>query len=245
MFIFIRLLLAHFIGDYPLQFNAIYALKFKGLKGVIPHVLLVVTSFIILSWPYLRLPGLWGFIAFIGITHLFQDWIKVKWKRIKEGNYFWFYVLDQILHIAVIMSVFLTGLKKLQPPTHAPGLMVSIYNNDLAVIYLIAIIFVTYNGFYMISNFKKTFLRINYIYPSFERGYGMVERAVFVTIFFIGGFSLYLIPAIFLIRPLVFLLGENRLKINKQFISLSEMALSWVVAIASGIVLYVVIPKFI
>ena len=245
MFIFIRLLLAHFIGDYPLQFNSIYALKFKGLKGVVPHTLIVVISFIILSWPYLRLPGLWGFIAFIGITHLFQDWIKVKWKTIKEGNYFWFYLLDQLLHIAGIMVVFLTGLKNLQPPKYAPDFMISIYNNDAAIIYLIAIIFATYNGLYMISNFKKTFLRINYIYPSFERGYGMLERATVVTIFFLDGLFFFLIPFVFFIRPLVFLLGKNRLKINKEFISASEMALSWVVAIASGIGLYVIMQRLI
>lgn len=245
MFIFIRLLLAHFIGDYPLQLNKIYALKFKGLKGVIPHALLVLICLIILSWPYLYLPGLWGFIFFIGITHLFQDWIKVKWKRIKEGNYFWFYLLDQILHIAVIMAVFLTGLKNLQPPKDTASFFAPFYNNNAALIFLIAIIIATYNGTYMISNFEKTFFGISYLYTPFEKWYGMLERAILVSIFVLGGFFFLLILLVFLMRPLIFALGKSRLNINRHFISVLEMTSSWTIAMVTGIPLYAIIQRLI
>ena len=35
MFLFIRLLLAHFLGDFPFQFDKIYKLKLTGFKGKI------------------------------------------------------------------------------------------------------------------------------------------------------------------------------------------------------------------
>jgi len=81
MFIFLRLLLAQFIGDFPLQFGSIYKLKCKGLKGVIPHVIIIAVMFILLSWPYLKLLDMWVFIAFVSMMHLFQDQAKMFFKK--------------------------------------------------------------------------------------------------------------------------------------------------------------------
>jgi len=240
MFIFIRLLLAHFIGDYVLQFNRIYARKFKGLKGIVPHAALIAICFIVFSWPYLKLPGLWIFILFIFITHLIQDWIKANYIKIK-GN-FWIYVLDQILHIAAIMVVFLTKLSNLQPPEVSSGFMGLFYNNDLAIIYSIAIIVATYNGHYLISNFKKTFLpsRSLWDYSPFEKWYGIIERAGIVSIFFLGRFYFFLLPFIIFLRPFVFSLVKKSFNADSKFKSPAEITLSATTAVLTGIFLYVI-----
>lgn len=240
MFIFIRLLLAHFIGDYVLQFNRIYAGKFKGLKGVVPHATVIAVCFIIFSWPYLKIPVLWIFILFIFVTHLLQDWIKANY--IKRKGDFSTYVFDQILHIAAITVVFLTSLKTVQPPGESSGFIGSFYNNDLAMIYSIAIIVATYNGHYLISNFKKTFLASQPIreYSAFEKWYGILERAGIVSIFFLGGAYFFLLPFIIFLRPPVYNLTKESFNANIRFKSLTETALSTAVAVLSGIFLYII-----
>ena len=212
MFIFIRLLFGHFIGDYLLQFRKVYTLKFRGLKGVIPHVLLVVASLTLLSWPYLKLPGMWGFLIFIGITHLFQDWIKANLIKIKDN--LWVYLLDQILHALAISAIFLTGLKDLKPPSGEANVLVRLYNNDAAIIFGIAIIFATYNGFYMISNFRKTYLGSKYNDTAFEKWYGMLERLAIVSLFFIGDLAILFVPLVLCMRLLVFALGKRKFAIH-------------------------------
>lgn len=241
MFIFIRLLLAHFIGDFPLQFNKIYELKHKGLKRGIPHAILVVICLVILSWPYLKIPGLWGFIFFVGVMHLLQDSIKITYGKIKYS--FWSYLLDQFFHIATIVIVFFTNLKNVQPPKETGGFIASFYNNDAVFIYLIAIIVATYNGFYLMRNFKNTFFGNAGTYNFLEKWYGMFERAEIVSIFFLGGYFFFLIPIVLFVRPLIFSLGRNRFNISRQFISASEMVLSWTIAIVTGIGLYLIVQR--
>jgi hypothetical protein len=241
MFIFIRLLLGHFIADFPLQFNKVYELKHRGLKGGIPHALIVVVSLLLVSWPYLNLLKLWAFIFFIGITHLFQDSIKVGYKELKYS--FWFYLLDQLSHIVLIAAVFLTTLKDLPPPKYTPGFMTSVYNNNPLLIYLIAVIIATYNGYYMIRAFKNTFLGSVEKYSPLGKWYGMLERLVMVSLFFLGGFFFLLVPVALLIRPLIFYLGKNRFNLDKQFISVFELFLSGLVAILTGTGLYLIAQR--
>ncbi|MCX5702916.1 MAG: DUF3307 domain-containing protein [Candidatus Omnitrophica bacterium] len=55
MFLFLRLVLGHFIGDFILQTNKIYELKHRSLRGGLPHALFITASYIAVSWPYLAL----------------------------------------------------------------------------------------------------------------------------------------------------------------------------------------------
>jgi len=242
MFIFLRLLLAHFIGDYPLQFNKIYSLKFKGFTGVIPHVLLVTISFIILSLPYLNLGLLWIFILFIATIHLIQDWLKIKCSTVTIDNYLWFYLLDQILHVAALSLIFLTPIKNVSAPKDI-NIITSLYNNNVLVIYLIALIVATYNGLYLITNVKKTFMNIMDMYPPFEKWYGIAERAVILSLFFNIKMLIFL-PLIFLLRPAVFYTAEKKYNIDRRFLSPWEITASWLIALISGICFYIVLHKF-
>jgi hypothetical protein len=241
MFIFIRLLLAHLIGDYPLQFNLIYRFKNKGLKGIIPHALLIIASLILLSWPYLNLPWLWFFILFVGITHLIQDSIKLDYGKIKYS--FWIYLLDQLLHILTIAIVFLTNLKDIQPLKEPSGLIALWYNNDALIIYLIAVIAATYNGFYLIRSFKSTFFSNAGRHCEFEKWYGIIERMAIVSVFLAGGYYFLLLILPLAARPVVFRLVKDRLCIEEKFVSFSEASLSCLIALSTGIILYLTIPR--
>jgi hypothetical protein len=243
MFIFIRLVLAHFVGDFPLQFDSIYRLKHKGLKGTIPHALLVSLSFIVFLWPYLDRPGVWMAIFFLGITHLFQDTLKLSFSQLKYS--FWTYLLDQCSHIALIAAVvFLTSIKNLPAPQEVNRL-IKAYNSDVIVMFLIAMIFATYNGFYLARSFKNTFFGGAGKYNIFEKWYGIAERAIIVFIFFYGGFYLLFIPVIIVTRILLYWIASKRhyqgLDIDKEFVSVPDMLINWTIAIATGLSLYVII----
>ena len=235
MFILLRLLLAHFIGDFVLQTNRIYAQKFKGITGVIPHSFVVAISVLVFTWPYLGLLATWIFILFVFTTHLVQDWIKANYIKIKGS--FWIYILDQALHIAAMFAALFTPLKNLKPPESSNNPLVLLYNNNILMLYLIGIIIATYNGYYIISNFKKTFLsyRQEWDYSAFGKWYGIIERGGIVTLFFIGGHYVALLPLVIIARPLFYMLAKSKFDINVEFNSLLEVVLSSCVGIITGL----------
>ncbi|MBN1913762.1 MAG: DUF3307 domain-containing protein [Candidatus Omnitrophica bacterium] len=238
MFILLRLLLAHFIGDFPLQFNKIYTLKQRGLLGNVPHVLIIMGSFIAFCWPYLNIPGIWGFILFLSIVHLFQDSIKVGYKGFKYG--FWLYLLDQFFHVGLIALVLFTDLRDLPKPSNSHILFVALYNDNLLIVYLIALILATYNGYYMIRSIKNTILKKMCSCVNAEKWYGMFERAALVSVFLLDKYIFLYICGILLLRPLVFACCRKRLSLNEDFIAGSEALMSWAFAIFFGLLLFIV-----
>jgi len=238
MFFFLRLLLGHFIGDFPLQTNKIYGLKHRGLWGGIPHALLIVASFLALSWPYLHLPQVWFFIILMGLIHLWQDSVKVSYAGFTKYS-FWLYLLDQCFHIALISTVFLTGLKNLAPPLPVNSL-VSLYINDSLIVYLIALIAATYNGFFLIRIFKLTFMTRVGRYTDFEKWYGMLERALIVTFCVFPKAWIFLAPLL-LMRPALFSLNKKMKFAHRSFIKPKEILLSWIIGLTIGLLLLRVI----
>lgn len=98
--VFIKLLLAHIIGDFFLQSDDFCKRKLeKGVKG--PE--LYVHSFIIFVLSYIALFNwnAWGVAIIIGASHLIIDTIKCL---IKKDNLYSF-AADQLLHCLVIFAI--------------------------------------------------------------------------------------------------------------------------------------------
>lgn len=100
--IFIKLILAHLLGDFILQPNSWvadkenYKLKSKYLYF---HVLIhTVLSFIFL-WDL----QLWWVAVLVGITHFIIDAAKLSFQTVKTKKR-WFFI-DQLLHVLVIAGV--------------------------------------------------------------------------------------------------------------------------------------------
>jgi len=240
MFLFIRLVLGHLFGDFPLQFNRVYELKHKGIKGGIPHAILIVCSLLLLSWPYLNIAQVWYFVFAVGILHLFQDSIKISYGSIKFS--FWMYLIDQIIHIATISALFLTNLKYLGPLTNKGCPLLALYNNNAIVIYVCFLILATYNGFYLMRTFRTTFFGKSGLHNAVENWYGIAERAGIVTLCLRGGYFFLLLPVIFFLRFVVFYAGKDKFALNEQFISASELTLTWMIGGISGAGLYFLLP---
>ena len=235
MFLFLRLLLGHFIGDFPLQTGKIYALKHRGLTGGIPHALIITISFLALSWPYLYLPKVWAFIILLGLLHLVQDSIKVSYSGLTKYS-FWLYLLDQCFHIALIAALFFTDLRRLAPPAAVNG-FVGLYNNNIFIAYTIALIAATYNGFFLIRIYKVTFTPHAGLYTDFEMFYGMLERALIVTFCVISRGCILMAPLL-LARFALFPFSKKLKLVHHSFIKPKEVLLSWIVGITVGMLLY-------
>ena len=236
MFLFLRLLLAHFLGDFPLQFNIIFKMKLSGFRGIIPHALILFACYILLSWPFLNQPLVLAFILFLAVCHLIQDSFKLN---LDPKYSFWSYTGDQLLHAATIALIFLIPVQHPRLAAgYEPNLLEKLYANNVLVMYLIAIIAVTYNGYFMIRCFKDTFLRKSGRYNAFEKWFGMAERALILSFFLSRGSMTILLPLSLLIRPVVFAALAKRLRLHREFISLPDMVLSWVIALSAGSVLF-------
>jgi len=239
MFIFIRLILAHLIGDFLFQFDLVHALKVKGPKGLLLHVGIVSGCLLVFCGPYLNQPITWLFLSYIGITHYIQDWAKIQFTSHSKHQLF-FFCLDQIVHIAFIATIFWTSLRVIDPLANPnQHLFLDLYNSNAIILYFITAIIASYVGHYVIILLKKDFLKTDRPYSVFEKWYGFMERIFVVSVFFLGNPWLILLPLIFVIRPILYRAMMDRLNLSDQFSSKTEMILSGIIGISTGLIFYI------
>lgn len=144
MFLFLRLILAHFLADFPLQPDIVYKLKIKNLWGQLLHAAIFTVCAIGLCWPFLGIKSIWGLFIFLGISHFVIDCLKVRY--VDKGKVkLWSFLADQCLHIAIIGIIFLTGLKNLSFSASTRTCFLSrLYANNFLILFLIILIIVSY-----------------------------------------------------------------------------------------------------
>jgi len=100
--IFIKLILAHLLGDFILQPNSWVAdkenYKLKS-KFLYLHVLIHTVLSLIFLWDL----KLWWVAVLVGITHFIIDTVKLTFQNVKTKKR-WFFI-DQLLHVLVIAGV--------------------------------------------------------------------------------------------------------------------------------------------
>jgi len=112
---FLALLLAHLIGDFPLQTPWVFAWKQRGIWGLFIHVLLHVGVAFVLVQDGRRFWRLW---LILGIAHFLVDWFKLHltFRPAWVG-----FLLDQAVHVA-ILSFLAWGQPNLQSALPLPWL---------------------------------------------------------------------------------------------------------------------------
>ena len=228
MFFFLKLYLAHLIGDFVIQFDEIYQLKLKSLWGQFFHALIHAAVSLLLLLPYLINPGVWIFIFFIVDIHLFQD--TVKYKLIKNKKlHFPVFIIDQVLHLLWIAAIIFI-------PVHWPSAgfsnkihFSSFYFENRWTIYLIGWITATMAGSYILNSFSLSYLkdhRKDRFISAQELVYGFLERSI------VAGTILFCpYPAAWLLTPAT---GLGRLAFPKLK-SRAEFILSFIYAFGVGI----------
>lgn len=113
MLLLIKLLIAHFLGDFVLQTNSFTKKKEKHqLKS--PHLYIHALIHGILALLFLNDLKLWWAALIIMITHLLIDAGKLMFTTKKNNR--WLFLIDQILHILIIVILFIS-IEKISFPS--------------------------------------------------------------------------------------------------------------------------------
>lgn len=211
-FFFSHFLLAHFLVDYPFQTDKLFETKVRKFKGVLIHTLILLFLLLILSIPYTT--NLWVIISCfsLALLHLLQDQLKIYLTKKEEGENFYYFMADQILHI---FFIFLFSLLPLPAVMYEKGGILKFYFEPFYSYLIVFIIVVTYFYWILLHSIDATFLNKKILVKGFWRYYGYAER---LCAFFIS----FICPICFLIPYLFLLLRKIRKKpIFEGFLGIS------------------------
>jgi hypothetical protein len=155
MQIFSYLLLAHLIGDYPLQPILVYNWKTKSWHGVLFHVfihLIVTTIFLTV---YLASITAIKLALILCVIHFIIDYTKTSTEKYTK-NYIVTYWLDQSCHLVSIMIVSLLAFKwNVQPESFANQNipLISWFFEQAIILYFSLVVFLSYTIEY--GSFQK------------------------------------------------------------------------------------------
>ena len=210
MFLFLRLILGHFVGDFILQSDEVYAAKKKGFGGASIHYFIIFITLLAFSSPYLDFLGCWAVVTAATLIHLVQDEIKIR-VRVPSKLNFVFFIFDQILHIIFLSPILLFKFAYIPPSADSIGAL--IYSNDFLVILLIGYIVSVFGGAYLWEAFKISYSRKPFSFDNYLLKYGMFERFIITTSF------LHLYFLTFLFIPLLFRFLSKRLSFSGEAIA--------------------------
>jgi len=209
MFLFLRLVLAHFIGDFLFQSDEVYEVKKKGFAGALVHYFIIFFTFLLFSFPYLKYANCWLVILFASLTHVLQDEIKLRYITNPKLNLFAF-IADQIFHIIFLTPIFIFDFSNIVP--ESKNLLTHLYNNRSLIIFGIGCIGSIFMGAYIWESLKISYFKKPGAFEHLLVKYGMFERFVITTAFLNRHFL------IFLAVPVVMHLCFKKLPLGSSFI---------------------------
>jgi len=97
--LFITLLLAHLIADFPLQTDFVYRLKIKNSLGIALHAAIhVVVTMLLLEGGWRN----WHLLLWLGLLHFLCDWAKVRYRGTNQAGMF---LVDQSAHVLMLLGL--------------------------------------------------------------------------------------------------------------------------------------------
>ncbi len=186
MFLFQKLYLAHLIADFMLQFEELYQLKLKSKLGHLGHVVIHLVISLLLVLPFLSDISIWFAVILITVIHYFQDNIKYALQAKYPQNTFWYFTIDQIVHIAVVALIFLFPAAKSASIPASSGPAYSFYYGSVPTLTAILLILATFGGSYFLHSIRKTFIagsRPLHLITSREMAHAIIERGLIASAF--------------------------------------------------------------
>lgn len=221
MHIFLKLALAHLIGDFILQFEELFRLKVKSLWGHLLHALTHALVSLLILWPFLDRAEVWGFVLAASALHGIQDIVKYRFMNDKP-RFFLIFVADQVGHFLILSTVLLFPFSDEYRVIPGHPTLNALYVDDTWTIYAILFMLTTFTGNFLFHAFSTSYLdrpRKDYYITTFEIVHGIIERSVVTGLFLLSGSTLLLAfsPAIGAARlffrplkdPVDFLLSFN------------------------------------
>jgi|GEM_PF-4425501 len=223
------LMLAHLVGDFPLQTDTIYDLKQKSYRGVILHVAIcTIVNFILLS-PFMLSIYTWAAMLFLAVYHFTLDRTKIMVTLLRAKDGLGYFLLDQALHF---LSLFIVAywLDKLKV---GPGLDAAQVSRVIMMNGLVAAAFATPPILFYIQGSMKKLLKLHgqLEFPNaYERMPGCVARFIATLGVINGGWSSLLI-VVAIIIPWTHPQSRTHAAVYKRI----EMIVNVVVCIAAGL----------
>lgn len=186
MFLFLKLYLAHLIGDFILQFEELYQLKVRRFAGHIWHVVIHAVVSALLVIPYLDSPFMWAFILIISTIHLGQDLVKYTLQKKAPAYRCPLFVLDQIGHVFVVGSILLFPISREVRGFPGHTGLDFYYGSNILTLLAIAFILSTFGAAYLMHSLRTTYFpddRHDHYITRFEMLHGLVERTVITGAF--------------------------------------------------------------
>ncbi|MFA7254503.1 MAG: DUF3307 domain-containing protein [Candidatus Omnitrophota bacterium] len=181
MFLFLKLILAHLIADFILQFEELYQLKVRSFLGQLFHVLTHGLISLILLYPYLNEPQIWLFVTGLVLVHLAQDLIKYSATKKTPENTFAYFMTDQLCHVLVISAIFLLPISREIRGFPDSPVLDMIYQTNAWTLGAIFFITLTFAGSYILNAFAKSYLKERpplYLISSPEVAHAILERSL-------------------------------------------------------------------
>ena len=102
MELFLRLLLAHALGDFVFQSAGLVEMKRQGMKGLAIHFGVVAFWTFALVWNYPKYN--WAIASLLSLMHFAADWARYYWRPRNPLEELASFLGDQTLHIGLIMG---------------------------------------------------------------------------------------------------------------------------------------------
>lgn len=245
MFLFLRMVLAHFIADYPLQSDKVYCFKIRSFKGQVCHAFIHAATFALFLIPFWQEPLVWIYLGWITLSHLAFDVAKVKLIDKTNLNPLFTYTVDQVLHILAASAVFLFPFSKSIPePSGSP--LFSWYWNNTVVVFLIGLLFATYFTTYFLACWSSCYKKLEhddgYFITPLQKYYGILERGAVLTLVAFGQIlGLVLFPFVIALRIPVHAWLKGKNKEAPWMVNIPEILVGTLFAVLAGRVIQIYI----
>lgn len=232
---FIQLLiLAHIVGDFPLQTDAIYRVKQKSFGGMILHVAVCTIVNIIFLFPFLLSYATWLAILFLALFHFTLDRMKILLTIFKAKDGLGYFLIDQFIHF---LSLFITSVWLQRMYTGSIALEQTRIELIIALTAILAAAFVVPPILFYIQKNVKHFYRldINFSFPSeHERLPGSIARFFATLGLILGGwYFLFFIAAI--VIPWIAPQNRSRASVYRR----SELVVNVLACLLGGAYVYI------
>ena len=205
MFLFLKLILAHLIADFILQFEELYQLKVRSFLGQLLHALIHGLVSLTLLYPYLNEPSIWIFVTGLILVHLAQDLVKYSFTQKDPANTFLYFMADQICHVLVISLIFLFPVSREVrgfPGSPIPDMLYRTNGWTLGLIFFITL---TFAGSYILNAFSKSYLKGHsplYLIRTPEMIHAIAERSLtaWIVLSSTSPFMILLVPCVGVLR---------------------------------------------
>ncbi|MCL4872148.1 MAG: DUF3307 domain-containing protein [Anaerolineae bacterium] len=197
--------LAHFIGDFVLQWDSLAQWKGRAYSGVLAHCLVVFLVTWLFSLPFGA--AFWPWVLFIGLGHLLIDlgqlFVARQFPALQTGHYALArFLTDQMLHLMIILAA-LVGSGYLHLETAGPEIWAALQNNrfwTLALAYsfvtMPAWILVKFTIYGLINDGPPNLSQLRH-----DKYVCILERLLITTLVFTG--AILLVPFVPLVRVLL------------------------------------------